>query len=70
MLYVSLTNLYLDVVVDPRLYSLHVGPLGLRAGEMYSIPAIYIRTPLTPPCVRISPLNETFTFASTQHRHI
>jgi len=49
ILYPSLTYPHHDVAVHPKSHSLLVRPLGLTAGEMYSIRATYIRTPPTPP---------------------
>ena len=42
-------DLHHDVAVHPKLHSLLVRPLGLTAGEMYSVREIYIKTPPTPP---------------------
>jgi len=42
-------DLHHDVAVNPKSHSLLVRPLGLTAGEMYSVGEIYIKTPPTPP---------------------
>jgi len=41
-------DLHHHVVVHPKSHSLLVRPLGLTAGEMYSVGEIYIKTPPTP----------------------
>ena len=58
-------DLHHDVAVHPKSHSLLVRPLGLTAGEMYSVGEIYIKTPPTtlspssfssapPPAIEIS----------------
>jgi len=42
------SDLHHDVAVHPKSHSLLVRPLGLTAGEMYSVGEIHIKTPLTP----------------------
>ena len=42
-------DLHHAVAVHPKSHYLLVRPLGLTAGEMYRVGAIYIKTPLTPP---------------------
>ena len=42
-------DLHHDVAVQPKSHSLLVRPLGLTAGEMYSVGEIYIKTPPSPP---------------------
>jgi len=46
-------DLHHDVAVHPKSHSLLVRPLGLTAGEMYSVGEIYIKTPLTRPSLRV-----------------
>ena len=47
-------DLHHDVAVHAKSHSLLVRPLGLTAGEMYSVGEIYIKTPLTPPSLHLS----------------
>jgi len=42
-------DLHHNVAVHPKSHSLRVRPLGLTAGEMYSVGEIYIKTPATRP---------------------
>ena len=46
------SDLHHDVVVHPKSHSPLVRPLGLTAGEMYSVGEIYLKTPPTPPSRR------------------
>jgi len=48
-------DLHHNIAVHPKSHSLPVRPLGLTAGEMYSISEIYIKTPPTPPSLGSRP---------------